>query len=177
MGAADESESADSLLDALIGGDVYLNMRARLELADMDGREHAEALTLRTRLGYGTKPWHGVSIYGDFENIASPTNGNYFDQVSGDNGKTIVADPETTEVNQAYLKYSNEDLLGTTLIGGRQRLILDDARFIGNVGWRQNEQTYDAGVLHSSMGFENVISRTAIYGTSSGYLSHRLSRG
>ena len=26
---------------------------------------------------------------------------------------------------------------------GRQRLILDNARFIGNVGWRQNEQTYD----------------------------------
>jgi hypothetical protein len=30
---------------------------------------------------------------------------------------------------------------------GRQRLILDNARFIGNVGWRQNEQTFDAVTL------------------------------
>ncbi len=27
---------------------------------------------------------------------------------------------------------------------GRQRIILDNARFVGNVGWRQNEQTFDA---------------------------------
>ena len=31
----------------------------------------------------------------------------------------------------------------TKVIGGRQRIVLDDQRFIGNVGWRQNEQTYD----------------------------------
>ncbi len=28
---------------------------------------------------------------------------------------------------------------------GRQRINLDDQRFVGGVGWRQNEQTYDAG--------------------------------
>jgi hypothetical protein len=27
---------------------------------------------------------------------------------------------------------------------GRQSVIFDNARFVGNVGWRQNEQTYDA---------------------------------
>ena len=27
---------------------------------------------------------------------------------------------------------------------GRQRLAIDNQRFIGNVGWRQNEQTFDA---------------------------------
>jgi hypothetical protein len=27
---------------------------------------------------------------------------------------------------------------------GRQRIIHDDQRFVGNVGWRQNEQTFDA---------------------------------
>lgn len=31
--------------------------------------------------------------------------------------------------------------------GGRQRLIYDNARFVGNVGWRQNEQTFDAGLI------------------------------
>ena len=46
------------------------------------------------------------------------------------------------ELNQAYLKYTG--LSGTDLILGRQRIILDNARFVGNVGWRQNEQTFDA---------------------------------
>ena len=27
---------------------------------------------------------------------------------------------------------------------GRQNIVLDNARFIGNVGWRLNEQTFDA---------------------------------
>ena len=27
---------------------------------------------------------------------------------------------------------------------GRQKIILDNARFVGNVGWRQNEQTFDS---------------------------------
>ena len=33
---------------------------------------------------------------------------------------------------------------------GRQRLALDNARFIGDVGWRQNDQTFDAVVLTNS---------------------------
>jgi hypothetical protein len=33
---------------------------------------------------------------------------------------------------------------GTGVTLGRQRIILDNARFVGNVGWRQNEQTFDA---------------------------------
>ena len=32
----------------------------------------------------------------------------------------------------------------TTATFGRQRIILDDHRFVGNVGWRQNEQTFDS---------------------------------
>lgn len=58
-----------------------------------------------------------------------------------------MADPECTEANQAYLQMK----LGTfTGIAGRQRVILDNARFIGNVGWRQNEQTYDAVTFKSA---------------------------
>ena len=39
---------------------------------------------------------------------------------------------------------TNTSLPGTTLTLGRQRILLDDQRFVGNVGWRQNEQTFDA---------------------------------
>ena len=54
----------------------------------------------------------------------------------------VVTDPEGYEVNR--LQLTNTTLPGTTLTLGRQRITLDDQRFIGNVGWRQNEQTFDA---------------------------------
>src|SRR5690606_3444030 len=41
-----------------------------------------------------------------------------------------------------YLRYTGIDNLDLGL--GRQRIIYDNARFVGNVGWRQDEQTFDA---------------------------------
>jgi hypothetical protein len=40
---------------------------------------------------------------------------------------------------------------------GRQRILLDNQRFVGGVGWRQNEQTYDAFTLNSK-----AISQTTL---------------
>ncbi len=54
----------------------------------------------------------------------------------------VVADPESYEINRFQL--TNTSLPGTTLTLGRQRIALDDQRFVGPVGWRQNEQTFDA---------------------------------
>ena len=42
------------------------------------------------------------------------------------------------------MQLTNSSLPGTTVTLGRQRIVLDDHRFVGNVGWRQNEQTFDA---------------------------------
>jgi hypothetical protein len=50
----------------------------------------------------------------------------------------VVTDPESYEVNR--LQLTNTSLSGTTLTLGRQRILLDDQRFVGHVGWRQNEQ-------------------------------------
>ena len=54
----------------------------------------------------------------------------------------VVADDEAYEINR--FQFTNTSLPGTTLTLGRQRILLDDQRFIGNSGWRQNEQTFDA---------------------------------
>ncbi len=54
----------------------------------------------------------------------------------------VVADEEAYEINR--FQFTNTSLPGTTLTLGRQRILLDDQRFIGNSGWRQNEQTFDA---------------------------------
>ena len=52
-----------------------------------------------------------------------------------------VADPENLELNRLQIGYLKD---GTGVTLGRQRIQLDNQRFVGNVGWRQNEQTYDA---------------------------------
>jgi hypothetical protein len=53
----------------------------------------------------------------------------------------VVADPEGYEINR--LQLTNTRLPDTALVLGRQRIVLDDQRFVGNSGWRQNEQTFD----------------------------------
>jgi hypothetical protein len=53
----------------------------------------------------------------------------------------VVADPDASEINQAGLRWQRD---GIDLAAGRQRIVYDHARFIGDVGFRQNQQTYDA---------------------------------
>jgi hypothetical protein len=126
---------------------LHLNVRARMELADFDGLSSSEAYTVRTRLGVGSKPWNGLSVFVEGENIFSFADGEYFDTIESPTGQSPIADPEETELNQLYLRYQNPDLLGLNFVGGRQRIKLDDDRFVGNVGWRQNEQTFDAALV------------------------------
>src|SRR3546814_17471338 len=60
----------------------------------------------------------------------------------------IVADPENIELNRIQLQYMG--IAGTVLTVGRQRINLDDQRFVGSVGWRDNEQTFDVVRLENS---------------------------
>lgn len=76
--------------------------------------------------------------------------------MSSPNGKTPIADPGFIELNQGYLQYANAELADVEAKGGRQRIVLDDARFIGNVVWRQNEQTFDAARGSTSLGVEEL---------------------
>jgi hypothetical protein len=126
----------------LVKGKLHLNLRLRYEYADQDQLRHSHAPTFRTRLGYETAPLHGFRAMAEFEDVRIIGNEHNFNQagLSGP-GRTVIADVRSTELNQGWLSYQNWD---TTLRGGRQRIILDNHRFVGNVGWRQNEQTYDA---------------------------------
>jgi hypothetical protein len=134
---------ADSVAEALKDGDVQIDLRYRFELVDQDGfMDDAEASTLRLRLGYETGRYHGMFAMADFESIHVIGGETYNSTANGLGQYPVVADPEGEELNQAYLGY--DGLKGTTFKLGRQRIILDNARFVGNVGWRQNEQTFDA---------------------------------
>jgi len=66
----------------------------------------------------------------------------YADGVHARPGKATIPDPETVELNRAALEWRPGSHLGVDV--GRQRIVLGNARFVGNSGWRQNEQTFDA---------------------------------
>ncbi len=148
-----------SLEEALVGGKVDFNLRARVEIIEKDGKDGAQAWTERIRLGYTTQTYNGFTIHVDMEDIRTADDDRYNAGGTNANGKKAkISDIPDTELNQAFIKYVCES--GITIIGGRQRIILDDARFIGNVGWRQNEQTFDAGLVAVPVG-DNVTARYA----------------
>jgi hypothetical protein len=55
--------------------------------------------------------------------------------------------------NESESTFEKQGWAGLKLKAGRQRIKLDDDRWVGNVGWRQNEQTYDAARLQTNLGF------------------------
>ena len=144
------AQAGDSLGDALTGGRANLDLRYRLEIVEQEGfSEDAQASTLRLRLGYTTGAYHGFFAGADFEHIARVGGEEYNSTENGLVQFPAVADPEDTEINQAYLGYSG--LSDTVFKLGRQRIALDNHRFVGNVGWRQNEQTFDAFSVRSEV--------------------------
>jgi hypothetical protein len=125
---------------------VSLQARLRYEGVQQTGLRDAEAFTLRTRLGIAPAPWRGWTALLEAENVA-PIDGDRYSQAGlnpGGAGRAVVADPEGTAISQAWAAYTRGD---TTLTAGRQRLVLDNARFIGDSGWRQHPQTVDGFVL------------------------------
>ena len=138
--------AADSFTDALAGGDANLSFRYRFELVEQDNFDRdANASTLRTRLNYKTETYRGFSFFIEADNVMEVFGDNY--NAGGGNTPNqgaypVVADPTGTEINQAWINYAFSEKHSFKL--GRQRILLDNQRFVGGVGWRQNEQTYDA---------------------------------
>ncbi|MBN8605454.1 MAG: hypothetical protein J0L81_00900 [Caulobacterales bacterium] len=122
-------------------GDVIVDARLRYESVSQDGLADADALTFRARLGYETSAWRGFRALGEIEGVAQLA-GDFNDTVNGHTAYAVIADPEAFELNRLQLSWSGAE--GRRAVLGRQRIVLNNARFIGNVGFRQNEQTFDA---------------------------------
>ena len=78
MGA--EGEEPESLLDAIAGGTPKVDVRLRYEHAEADGQDESDALTVRTRLGYATAPYKGVSAMVELEDVSSLTGDDDYNQ-------------------------------------------------------------------------------------------------
>lgn len=124
-----------------------VDARLRYEGVDQDGlSKDADAVTVRLRAG-GELTSGAWSLLVEGEGTLA-IDGGYN---STTNGKTLyptVADPQNVELNRIQLQYRG--LAKTLVTVGRQRINLDDQRFVGSVAWRQNEQTFDAVRIESS---------------------------
>ena len=86
---------ADSLGDAIENGTVSFNARLRYEGVQQTGLRAADALTLRTRLGFSSAAWRGLKAMVEAENIVA-ADGDAYSQSglnSGGAGRAVVADP------------------------------------------------------------------------------------
>lgn len=139
------AQGAESISEALSEGKVYGDFRLRFEGVEDDNpaTSDATALTLRTKLGFNSGSVNGFSTTLEFEDSRIVAGeGDYTVGPAGYNpGEySVIADPETTELDQAFVKYQQGSFVAKL---GRQVITYDGHRFVGHVGWRQDRQTFD----------------------------------
>ncbi|MEL0250897.1 MAG: alginate export family protein [Novosphingobium sp.] len=156
--------------------DPIIDARVRYEGVDQPTVD-ADALTVRLRTGVELKhaPSH-LSVLVEAEGTLGLNNEyNAFPfALPGSPQRrpqyAVVADGESIDLNRAQIMYKVKDFALTV---GRQRINLDDQRFIGSVGWRQNEQTFDAVRAEATVGPVSIdatyaIQQDSIFGSEAG---------
>jgi hypothetical protein len=105
---------------------------------------------LRTALGYRSAP-RRFRVAFEVEDVTDVGAGDQHDNAgagslwNGITDRPVVADPEDTEWNEAYVSWHAGDEV--EIAAGRRELVFDDHRFLGNAGFRQNHQSFDT--LHA----------------------------
>ena len=179
--AQDEESTETDLASAIARGEASLGFRYRYEFVDQDGfDENANASTMRVRLNYETRDWREWTGLLEFDYVFELL----LDEFNSGGGTSspdrdqypVVADPNGPDLNQLYLQFA-PDNWRTRL--GRQRILLDDQRFVGGVGWRQNEQTYDSasfrykGFADTTVFYSYVGNVNRIFGRESAVGQHK----
>ena len=167
-------KNVSSFNAALAGGTPDLWLRMRYEHVKDDipsssplaNTKTAQLLSLRTVLGYSTARYHGFYARLEFESntrIGDDDALNINDDLTFPPGPTgsrineghaIIPDNPYREFNEAYLGWRSAtsgcpNAPGgcngkTTVKLGRQQIIYDNHRWVGNIVWRQNFQSYNA---------------------------------
>lgn len=117
-----------------------IDARLRYEQVEQDGLPvDAEAVTIRIRAGVQASRGPLTALVEAQGNLAVVDD--HFDGLSGSAARPLIADPENVAIHRAQLALK---LPVVSLTAGRQRIVLDDERFVGAVGFRQNGQSFDA---------------------------------
>ena len=133
--------SAETFRDALAESKPLIDWRIRYEGVDQaDFATNADAFTSRLRLGVQTGTMAGTSLLAEGVWLEDMLD-DYDSTTNGASEYPVVADPDLVAINRFAIV--NRSLESMVLTFGRQRIIHGNARFVGNVGWRQHEQTFD----------------------------------
>jgi len=173
--------------DAFKEGEFDVNFRYRYEFVDADRNivgtsqpvKDANASTLRSRLVFRTADLRGFLFTVNMDDLRPIISSDFNDTRNGKSEYAVVTDPKGTTLNLASVTYAG--LEDAAFILGRQRIKRANDRFVGNVGWRQNEQTYDAFAAKYAVSedfnlFYSYISRVKrIFGPDDGFPSADLS--
>lgn len=154
----------ETLLDAITQGKPMTSFRLRYENLNQDGYqstaanakklETGEAFTLRSLIGWQTAPFKDFSFAAQLTDVHDFNDdfNDRRDNVSepGKSKYPNIVDPADTDINQLYVDWTG--IKDTRLRLGRQQLNLDNVRFIGDIGFRQNMQVFDGvSVLNKSI--------------------------
>lgn len=156
--------------------DPIIEARVRYEGVDQPTVD-ADALTVRMRTGVELKhaPSH-LSVLVEAEGtlaLSRQYNAFPFPLAGSQQRRTqfaVVPDAESIDLNRLQMQYRTKAFVMTL---GRQRINLDDQRFVGSVGWRQNEQTFDAVRAEATLGPVTLdgtyaIRQDSIFGSEAG---------
>jgi hypothetical protein len=144
--AAPSVSLSGTAAEALEQGTATLSFRYRYESVDDDAfARDASASTLRTRLTFTSAQRSHFSGLLELSDVSTLGSARYDSTRNGRTQYPIVPDPTGTELSQAWLRYADVGHASFTV--GRQTLIRDNERFVSAVGWRQNEQAFDAAAV------------------------------
>lgn len=159
---AEEALAEYTFMDALKTGKNLSSLRLRYENVQQDGNapngsplKDANAVTLRTLLGWQTAPFHNFSFAAQLidvskfqDNFNDSTNGSLINSVSNQPDKldyAKIVDPDYTGINQLYVDWTG--IKNNRLRVGRQQINLDNVRFVGDIAFRQLMQVFDGATL------------------------------
>jgi len=109
----------------------------RVDQRDLPRRSDAVTARVRTGIAATAGPWSALAeAQGNLAIVPD-----YFDGVHPDPTRPLIGDPRSIGLYRAQVQYRTDALI---LTAGRQRIALDDERFVGTAAIRNNGQTFDA---------------------------------
>ena len=149
--ALSAAEKANDFGEVFTKGEVDLKARLGYEHASVQGsdKDDANALTLSNYVGFRTAEIGGLSLYAQYHSTQRIVS-DYNDTDGRGTEYEVVADPDVNRWQQVYADFT---LIPDTKVRvGRQEILQNDVRFIGNIGWRQTAQSFDAiSITNSSV--------------------------
>jgi hypothetical protein len=142
----DIGNTSPSLAEAFAAGTPLVELRPRYNhIEESDKPETARGMTLRAIAGWRTAPWHGVRLTVEAIHAGAVGTRRFNDDPAflATSPYPLLPDPRHTGVNQAHLEL--QPLEEVRLRLGRQRVIVDDGRWVSDNDFRQVPQLFDGG--------------------------------